>query len=93
MCCALLFAKRSPAALPSCFIRFLRFDGETEGTGEKFNAVKDIDVYGNLIALIVGAEKVLDDQLRDFLRLGKDGKFFTAPEYPKPAWYEAIVNA
>lgn len=91
--CALLFAKDTRLHFPGCFIRFLRFDGETEGSGEKFNAVKDIDVYGNLPALIVSIEKVLDAQLRDFSRLGKDGKFFTAAEYPKPAWYEAIVNA
>jgi len=25
--------------------------------------------------------------------LGRDGKFFTTPEYPKWAWFEAIVNA
>ena len=93
MACALLFAGDPRLKFPGCYIRFLRFDGETERTGEKFNAVKDLDVYGNLPALIVGTEKVLGDQLRDFSRLGKDGKFFTAPEYPKPAWYEAIVNA
>jgi ATP-dependent DNA helicase RecG len=31
--------------------------------------------------------------MRNFTRLGSDGKFFTAPEYPKDAWLEAIVNA
>ena len=42
---------------------------------------------------IVEIEKVLDAQIREFSRLGKDGLFYTAPEYPKAAWYEAIVNA
>jgi ATP-dependent DNA helicase RecG len=93
MACALLFAKDVRLKFPGCYIRFLRFDGETEGTGEKFNAVKDMDVYGNLPNLILGTERILDEQLRDFSRLGKDGKFFTAPEYPRPAWYEAVVNA
>jgi ATP-dependent DNA helicase RecG len=93
MACALLFANDPRLRFPGCFIRFLRFDGETEGSGEKFNAVKDIHLYGNIPSLISSTEQVLDDQLRDFSRLGKDGKFFTAPEYPKPAWYEAIVNA
>jgi ATP-dependent DNA helicase RecG len=93
MACSLLFAKDPRVKFPGCYVRFLRFDGETEGTGEKFNAVKDIDVHGNLPALIHGTEKILDEQLRDFSRLGKDGKFFTAPEYPRPAWYEAVVNA
>lgn len=93
MACALLFANDPRLRFPGCFIRFLRFDGETERSGEKFNAVKDIHLYGNIPSLIASTEQVLNDQLRDFSRLGKDGKFFTAPEYPKPAWYEAIVNA
>ena len=39
------------------------------------------------------AEGVLKSQLRTFSRLGEGGKFFTSPEYPEFAWYEAIVNA
>jgi ATP-dependent DNA helicase RecG len=78
---------------PGCKIRFLRFDGEWEGTGEKFNAVKDRWIEGPVAFLITEAESLLDQQLRDFSRLGPDGKFYTAPEYPKAAWYEAIVNA
>lgn len=93
MACALLFAKDPRLKFPGCFIRFLRFDGETEGTGERFNAVKDIHIEGNIPTAIVETERVLDNQLREFSRLGKGGKFYTAPEYPKPAWYEALVNA
>lgn len=79
---------------PGCKIRFLRFDGEHEGVGEKFNAVKDIWIdEGPIPRLIVTAEKVMDAQIREYSRLGKDGIFYTAPEYPKLAWYEAIVNA
>jgi ATP-dependent DNA helicase RecG len=36
---------------------------------------------------------ILTSQLRDFTRLGDDGVFYTAPEYPNAAWYEALVNA
>jgi ATP-dependent DNA helicase RecG len=43
--------------------------------------------------LIVEMARVLESQLREFSRLGEDGKFYTAPEYPADAWYEAIVNA
>ena len=93
MACALLFATDPRMKFPGCFIRFLRFDGETEGVGERFNAVKDIHIDGSIPSAIVDTEKVLDNQLREFSRLGKDGKFYTAPEYPKPAWYEALVNA
>ena len=57
MACSLLFAKDPRIKFPGCYVRFLRFDGETEGTGEKFNAVKDIDVHGNLLRLIQGTEK------------------------------------
>jgi ATP-dependent DNA helicase RecG len=91
--CELLFAKDPVKRFPGCKIRFLRFDGEEERTGEKFNAVKDIWIEGPVPKLILQAEHVLDSQLRTFNRLASDGKFYTAPEYPKPVWYEAIVNA
>ncbi|HYL76807.1 MAG TPA: ATP-binding protein [Bryobacteraceae bacterium] len=91
--CALLFATDPVAEFPGCKIRFLRFDGEWEGTGERFNAVKDRWIEGPIPFLISGAEELLESQLREFSRLGSDGKFYTAPEYPKPAWYEAVVNA
>jgi len=92
--CALLFAKNPAKHFPGCRIRFLRFDGEFEGTGSHWNAIKDewID-QGPIPRLIKSAEAVTESQLRTFSRLGSDGKFYTAPEYPKEAWYEALVNA
>ncbi len=56
--CALLFAKDPRGIYPGCKIRFLRFDGEVEGTGEKWNTVKDelIDM-GSLPRQIVAIEK------------------------------------
>lgn len=91
--CALLFGKDPVGKFAGCKIRFLRFDGEHEGTGDRFNAVKDISIEGTVPQLIVEAKRVIDSQIRDFSRLGVDGKFYTAPEYPEPAWYEAVVNA
>jgi ATP-dependent DNA helicase RecG len=91
--CCLLFAKDTLLKFPGCKIRFLRFDGKHEGTGEKFNAVKDIPIEGAVPMLILEAEKLIEAQLREFTSLGKDGRFYTVPEYPKSAWYEAIVNA
>jgi ATP-dependent DNA helicase RecG len=91
--CALLFAKDPLVVFPGCKIRFFRYEGEYEQTGAEFNAVKDITIEGPIPLLITTIEGVLDAQLRTFSRLGSDGKFYTAPEYPKPAWYEAIVNA
>src|SRR4029450_8551138 len=40
--CVLLFSKDPTLLFPGCQIRFLRHEGETEGTGEGWNAVKDI---------------------------------------------------
>lgn len=94
LACALLFAKEPDRLVPGCKIRFLRFDGEHEGTGEKFNAVKDIWIEGGgLPHLIQETEQVVTSQVRTFSVLGKDGKFYSTPEYPQSAWYEAIVNA
>ncbi len=93
LACVLLFAKDPVLRVPGCKIRFLRFEGEREGTGEKFNAIKDIWLEGPVPRLIEAAEKVVEAQLRDFSRLDADGKFDITPEYPKLAWYEAVVNA
>jgi ATP-dependent DNA helicase RecG len=91
--CALLFSSDPCRETPGCKIRFLRFDGKSEGVGEKFNAVKDVPLEGTVPSLIVQAERILNEQLREFSKLGRDGTFYTAPEYPKGAWYEAVVNA
>ncbi|KKK47705.1 hypothetical protein LCGC14_3152480, partial [marine sediment metagenome] len=40
--CALLFAKDPLRLIPGCKIRFQRFEGEQERTGDKYNAVKDV---------------------------------------------------
>ena len=91
--CALLFADDPRTKFSGCFIRFFRYEQDYEGTGTQYNATKDLWIRGNIPAQILETEKVLDGQLREFSRLGTSGKFYTAPEYPKPAWYEAIVNA
>jgi ATP-dependent DNA helicase RecG len=91
--CALLFGHDPVLEFPGCKIRFLRYEGESEKSGVEYNAVKDFMLEGSVPELIVKAERVIDSQLRDFSRLGPDLRFYTAPEYPKAAWYEAIVNA
>jgi ATP-dependent DNA helicase RecG len=40
--CAWLFAKNSTREFPGCKIRFLRFEGEVEGVGDRWNAIKDM---------------------------------------------------
>jgi ATP-dependent DNA helicase RecG len=91
--CALLFAKDPNTLFPGCSVRFLRYEGETEETGGRYNVVKDVWLEGCILDLIVESNNLLNTQLREFSRLGDDGKFYTAPEYPSEAWYEAVVNA
>lgn len=91
--CALLFGKDPLRLVPGCKIRFQRFEGKEEGTGAKYNAVKDIIFEGTVPELIQQLESLLESQLRTFSPLDEKGKFFPVPEYPKSAWYEAVVNA
>jgi len=93
LACVLLFAKDPLRLIPGCKIRFQRFEGEQERTGDKYNAVKDMFLEGPIPSLIEQVEGALDSQLRTFSPLDAGGKFFPVPEYPKVAWYEAVVNA
>ena len=93
LACALMFARDPCLLVPGCKVRFLRFDGDVEGAGVKFNVVKDLTVEGTVPEVIEATADVLTHQLRDFSRLGPDNRFYTAPEYPRSAWYEAVVNA
>ncbi len=92
--CVLLFAKDPQRAFPGCKIRFLRFESETEGTGERWNPIRDDPIDTGPIPLqIEQAVRIIDSQIRTFTRLGSDNKFHTEPEYPRTAWFEALVNA
>lgn len=91
--CALLFANDPGMIIPGCKIHFQRFEGEREGTGHKYNVVKDLFVEGTVPDLIQQTAAILDSQTRTFTPLDAEMKFYPIPEYPKQAWYEAIVNA
>jgi ATP-dependent DNA helicase RecG len=91
--CALLFAVNPRGIVPGCRVRFLRFEREEEGTGDKWNAVKEEFIDGTVPYLIERTAEILKSQLRTFSRLGTKGRFFNSPEYPEFAWYEALVNA
>ena len=93
LACALLFAKDPQKIVPGCKIRFTRFEGTVEKTGAEYNAIKNSWIEGAVPELIQQAEAIVSAQLREFMRLGDAGKFISTPEYPKDAWYEAIVNA
>jgi len=91
--CALAFARDPTQLFHGCQIKFLRVDGEVELSGDRYNIIKTVPIEGPVPRLLEEAASVIDSQLRDFSRLGNDGIFYTAPEYPREAWYEAIVNA
>lgn len=91
--CLLLFTKDPCGKFPGCRIRFRRFEGEHEQTGANYNAVKDYWIEGNLPAIIERTSQILESQIREFSKLGPDGHFYAAPEYPHDAWFETIVNA
>lgn len=93
LACGLLFAKDPQQIVPGCKIRFLRFDGTEEKVGKDHNVIKSFWIEGPIPILIKEAEKVLEGQLREFMRLGSKGQFESTAEYPKDAWYEAVVNA
>lgn len=93
LACALLFAIDPRNVVPGARIRFMRFEGTEERTGRQYNAVKDVFVDGAVPVAIQEAENVISGQIRDFTRLGRNGKFYTRPEYPQDAWLEAVVNA
>src|SRR5438552_3457247 len=91
--CALVFARDPVQLFPGCKIKFLRIDGEVELSGDRYNVIKTIPIEGPVPSLIADAADVIASQLREFSRLGADGIFYSASEYPYPAWYEALVNA
>jgi ATP-dependent DNA helicase RecG len=93
LACALLFAKDSRNVVPGAFIRVLRYDGVEEKFGRNLNSVADRVFDGPLPQQLSDAEKFIETQIRNFTRLGKDGRFVTNPEYPKEVWLEAVVNA
>jgi len=64
--CVLLFASDPLREIPGCKVRFLRFDGKEEHSGQKWNAVKDEIIEGTVSKLIIHSAKMLDAQLREY---------------------------
>jgi ATP-dependent DNA helicase RecG len=91
--CALIFAKDPLIEVPGSKIHFLRFSGRQELTGSQRNVIKDQWFEGHLPDLIQNSTKFIGSQLREFSALGPGGRFYSDPEYPQDAWYEAVVNA
>lgn len=93
LACAILFAKDPTEVAPGAYIRVLRYEGMEEQFGQSMNTVADERFDGPLPVQIARAEAYISTQIRNFTRLGKDGRFKTNPEYPHEVWLEALVNA
>ena len=55
---------------PGCNVRFLRYRGEFEGTGENYNVEKDIPIEGPIPRLIVGGRRCIGVATQGFLYAG-----------------------
>lgn len=90
---ALLAAKSPRRMIPGCRVRIQRFSTDSEGSGSSYSPVKDRFAEGNIVSIIAEASGIIEDTIFDVTWLNKEGKFVTTPEYPKWAWFEALVNA
>jgi len=89
----LLFSDNPESVLDRAVVRIMWIDGREQKSGVDLNIIKDETVRGTLASQIDEVEILVGAKLREFTRLGKDGKFESIPEYPPFAVLEAIVNA
>ncbi len=89
----LVLGKKPHALIPGAVLRFQRFEGIEERVGAERNVIKDQQFEGPIPILLNEFRKFMQGQIREYDFLGADGKFVRAPEYPRPAWDEAVVNA
>ncbi len=89
----LLFHNEPHKFISGANIRFLKYEGDKIETGERSNIVKDKFFEGPITMQIDSAAKMIISQIKEFSFLDDKGKFKIVLEYPKFAWYEAIVNA
>ncbi|MBI1928508.1 putative DNA binding domain-containing protein [Candidatus Poribacteria bacterium] len=89
----LLFAQRPQHWHPRCGIRVVKWEGTERRTGADLNVVKDRQIELPLPKLLDETFDFVGTLLREFTRLGPDGKFVTTPEFPPFVWQEAITNA
>lgn len=89
----LLAGKKPGMVIPGCRVRIIRFRNIDNNFGDNYNPILDATVEGNVVTMIEGAIKIIEDTIYPVTWLNKDAKFVTTPEYPKYAWFESLVNA
>ncbi len=57
------------------------------------NVIKDKIFTGRILEMIENTLEFVRGQIKEYKRLGSDGKFITTAEYPEFVWKELIVNA
>jgi ATP-dependent DNA helicase RecG len=89
----LLAAKDVGRSIPGCRVRVPRFEGDSEGTGNNYNPVRDRFAEGNIVEIITKASSAIEEALNNVTWLDNNGRFVNTPEYPRWAWFESLVNA
>lgn len=92
-CLVLIGAKDPRRTISGCRVRVQRFKTETEGSGASYNPTRDRFIEGNVVDIIHSASTAIEEFLDNVTWLDDRGRFVTTPEYPKWAWFEALVNA
>lgn len=89
----LLFAADIDRWHPRSQVRFLRVNGNTLESGERYNVISDDIVKGNIIELIFRAWDQAKSLIATKTEFGSDGRFGQKYLYPEDAVREAILNA
>jgi len=89
----LLAARDVSRTIPGCRVRVQRFEGTAEGSGTSYAPVRDRFAEGCIVEIIRKASNIIEEALHTVTWLNSEGKFVTTPEYPRWAWFEALVNA
>lgn len=91
--CLTLFAAKDPLSYHAgARIRVQRFEGIEEGVGATFTPLRDFYLEGNVPKILREGDNALANMNYNVTWLSSEGKFVTTPEYPKWAWFEALVN-
>ena len=90
----LLFSKNPEKYIPSASVRYVRYEGISQQSGDKYNVIKDERFEENIPTLIEKLKGFLKITFKDYYFLDIEvGKFKKVSEYPEEAWLEGIANA
>lgn len=89
----LLFGKNPSQYLPHARVKFIRYNGTKQLTGERINIIKEMTFDSSIPSILRNIAEFIRPQMREFQTIDKSGQFTSIPEYPEFAWFEGIVNA